>query len=524
MNNKILNLYIVWGILITALIVTIYYSLGWQTDDSFIYRLFSRNFIEKQVFSWDKSATVNDYSVSSFLYGIVVSTLMLISTENIAKLEILFNILIFLISLFSICRKNLNSKDDKLLLLLALISSPYPISWQFFGLETGLYISLNLLLFFQIKDFVLHNKNPPNKIVLLILSILRPEGIIYILLVICIFVIKNKKLKYFVLPITFFIVYHLICFLILNDIFPSSYYWKIGAVSKIELLKKGVIYLIDFLLSSAFIPLIFIILIFYSYFKSLNKKNDFENIILILYIFAIITPAILNGGDWMINARFFSHAIIPFYFLCFKILSNKFIHRIKDLNTILLTLSLIIFCASSGIFKNIAIKIYDEERNKNNRNTLELLILNRGERSFNPDNFLDESYLDLINYINENDNIKHIGISEAGYIPYKIIKKASDYQGLTLPKLSKIVDNYGRYSNEHFQYLIDRNISHFIFWFESNNSKPRVGTKIHDYFFESKCECLYEKKVFDDVYRYIINKEMPAKVCVLENPFYKKKF
>ena len=505
-------------IFIFALCILLYESyifLGWQTDDAFISRVVVKNYLINGFFSWDSLALNNEASTTSFVHVIIIYTLQLLAGfDNIAKMEIFLNFSILLFSFFYFFNNSNNKNNFLQIWLLSLISAPYAVFWMFSGLETGILVGLISYIFIHGLLYLSGELNrPPSWLFVAICAVVRPDYIFVILsLAIMIFAKEGKEasLRYVAKSLIIVIIYYFIIFFYLGGVLPASYYFKVESIPRLDLIIRGVGYIGFYLIVSLFLPLLLFVL------SGLVSKRRI-NIFFVFFLSLSLIPAAatINGGDWMAGFRFYAPFMIPFFFGCFYFLASY--GSIKKTRRLFLTLTI-----SLGLFvTNILVSDLIVNRESNN-NFEQMVIKNRQFRSFNPDFSFEHLYSEMIELINNTEEISHVGLSEAGYIPFHVSKTSTDIQGLTHIELAKIRSESGVNSAAFMNWLEDRKISHFIFWLKKSENVylPRVSKEVASHFlgdFQTLESCTYSKKV-EDIYRFTHGTKGPLYVCLIQNP------
>lgn len=301
--KKYLNLVLI--ILIFS-IIQIYF---WEDicDDSYITFRYVERFLE------GKGITFNDGErVEGFSHPLWFFLLVFFKFLFPLRIETISQILGFLSSisiLFFLYNSFENSTFSKLLSSLFLLTTPAFLYYSTSGLETTLFTLLILLVYLYRKNYI------TSGIFLGLLSITRPEGVLYGILF---FIFNFKKIKKYFYGIALFLIpfisYEIFRIIYFKCIFPNTFYAKPSGIYGGS---GGIFYIFPWIYS---IGGPFIFLLFFS--KKISKGAI--SLILSNLIFLIYTQ-----GDWML----FGRLIFPIYPLILKIFCpfiEELLNKLKE--------------------------------------------------------------------------------------------------------------------------------------------------------------------------------------------------
>lgn len=297
--KKYLNLVL---IIVVFSIIQIYF---WEDicDDSYITFRYVERFLKGKGITFNDGERVEGFSHPFWFFLLVLFKLLFpLKIETISQI---IGFLSSILILFFLYNSFENSKFSKLLSSFFLLTTPAFLYYSTSGLETTLFALLILLVFLYRKNYI------TSGVFLGLLSITRPEGVLYGILF---FVFNFKKIKkyfyglaLFLIPFTSCEIFRIIYF---NDIFPNTFYAKPSGIYGGS---GGIFYIFPwiYVIGGSFIFLLF-----------LSKKISKSAIALILsnLIFLIYTQ-----GDWML----FGRLIFPIYPVILKIFC-PFIEDVLD--------------------------------------------------------------------------------------------------------------------------------------------------------------------------------------------------
>lgn len=305
---------------------------SWIVDDLYIYFRYANNFASGKGIVYNTNEFVEGFSSFSWFLILSIFSFISIDPETGSKITGLIFALLNLILLYKICMLNNLGKLSLLACFLMVLNLPF-ILWSISGFEIMFYIFLLLSCFYLIMKFVKLRLNKSDMIILssllFLISITRPEGILFSLAFIAFIYLMSKSktftLKIFILYGIFFGLFLTFRIFYFGDILPNTYYAKLGnnliGYYEVRTYKNGLVYILFFLKDNPqFLLLIFLIPLTFSKLKS-NKIFLFT-IILALVQFGFIIYA---GGDWMVQYRFAVPAV-PFLSLATVLCIREFIN------------------------------------------------------------------------------------------------------------------------------------------------------------------------------------------------------
>ena len=282
------------------------------------------------------------------------------------------------------------------------------------GLETAQHLLIILLIFLILFKDELKSKKIYKiyfGILLGLLSISRPESILFIILMI-IFSIYLKNFQVFKISYLFFLIIYLsyLSFRIIyyKDIFPNTFYAKMQVFS----FGYGLRYLLAGIYS--YIAPVFIFLIN----KKYNINSSFAFYSMILFIFCQIAVIIFVAGDWIPGFRF----IIPIFpLLLYLALSFKEKLSVSPYGILIFIVLLSGYTFSQRYHIRTGI------------------LYKSGLKQISVD---ENPYIQTANYlkktIRDKEFSKTIAIYEAGIIPFLVNQKFLDISSLNDKHLSRI--------------------------------------------------------------------------------------
>lgn len=453
---------------------------SWVIDDLYIYFRYANNFVSGKGIVYNAGEYVEGFSSFSWLLILSLIKLVNLPLELSSKLTGLFFAFINLILLYKICRSQKLGRLSFLACSLMLFNLPF-VLWSISGFENMFYIFLLLFSFYKIvtQDFT-SNGIVIISVFIFLISISRPEGIMFsVIFLFFVYAFSGSKT---ILMKTAFIFTLLFCsFLVFryyyfDDIFPNTYYAKIGhnIIGSYELksYKNGILYILDFYKHN---PQFLLFLFFIPFAYDLLKHN--KVIILSLTIIAgQFVFIIFSGGDWMVQYRF-AVVAIPFLSLSsaisldesFKLFSSKL--RVPQISVIII----LIIIASSLIFADYKI-IVKETILWNN-----LKVLSGEIKNLIPSNSL-------------------IANGSSGIIPYYIPDVTFlDIVGLTNKHIAKNGVRRGTWFEKTLpQYVYDMNPAWLILW----KKKDVNGI----YSFENASPCYFDMAQNENFRKYSLEK------------------
>lgn len=272
-------------------------------DDSYITFRYVERFLKGKGITFNDGERVEGFSHP--LWFFLLSFFKLLFPFKIETISQILGFLSSILILFFLYNSFENSKFSKSLSSLFLLTTPAFLYYSSSGLETTLFALLILLVFLYNKNYI------TSGIFLGLLSITRPEGVLYGILF---FIFNFKKIKkYFYGLILFlipFISYEIFRIIYFNDIFPNTFYAKPSGIYGSS---GGIFYIFPWIYSIGG-PFIFLLF----FLKKISKSA-------IALIFSNLIFLIYTQGDWML----FGRLIFPIYPLILKIFC-PFIEELLD--------------------------------------------------------------------------------------------------------------------------------------------------------------------------------------------------
>lgn len=345
---------------IIAIIIYLYQSLiryiGAGHDDTFI-----SLWAGKALSNGSGLVNYNYESIeisSSFLHTLIIACINVISSDSVFFINKLcgmfvglFVLMVIYFKRFLLIPENQNKFVIFVLIILTLANYPFWLYWNMGGLETP-YQTLLLFLYgvYLLKYWHTSQGTIPLAIIQIFYILVRPEGFILlfytmIFVLICFYlkkVLQKKQIMLFIgIPVLVFLITIFLRYAMFGVFFPNPVYAKVGgnAFDRISIFYKGVKYIIDFYISSPFMMLQGILLLFiccdylrkiFVRFNSMNSQTFpylfWVGLILMnhLFIFGV-------GGDWMAYFRFIV-PITPFLIIVTTLFGvnwlSLFYHRV----------------------------------------------------------------------------------------------------------------------------------------------------------------------------------------------------
>ena len=387
LDNKIINKFIpkllTGFILIGIIILFLKNALPVQfiQDDAFTALRYVKNFINGYGLVFNQGERVEGYT--NFLWVIILSIVGFlsrdISLENFTQYLSLFFSIVLIILTFVLSdifnendKSSSNIKSSKIIrilfdvvpVIMLAFSTPL-IYWGVSGMETTMFVSLLLLsIIFYLKG----NRDKPNYpflIVSICNSLLRPEGMIFFLLIILHKIITKligktklinrqlllsifdktfiKEIIIYLIPLTVFLIFRLIYY---GYPLPNTFYAKTEFT--IQFVQRGIKYFLEFNKANLAYGLILVLPLVLFIYKKIFKKY----LLLYLLIFPWILCVIIIGGDVLPIGRFFL-PIMPLTYILFaksiKVFFDLIAFNNKYTKYLSLSLLLILIIAYSFI-------------------------------------------------------------------------------------------------------------------------------------------------------------------------------
>jgi len=300
-----------WGTLAAALPslillgVMLHYYWDFVSDDAFISFRYAEHLATGQGLEWNPGYRVEGYS--NFLWVVLMALLRLLgmSVPAGARLLSLLAAGVTVVLVVATARRAV-SRPSWILLILApmplCLSFPFQM-WSSMRLETPLFAMLLLLstLLFVREEESLDKARWPSALAYLALALVRPEGAAFIA-VPGIFLLarirsraqlwQSLKERRAWLAVFFggVLAYHLWRVLYFGDIYPNTYYAKVGGENILEL---GWSYLERFIIARPYhLVLLTAVLL-------LGGSASRAGVLLVGKVLTLTALVVLEGGDWM---------------------------------------------------------------------------------------------------------------------------------------------------------------------------------------------------------------------------------
>ncbi len=324
-------------------------KINFIQDDAYTSLRYVKNFVYGNGLVFNIGEKVEGYT--NFLWVILLSGIyqaglllkLNFDLTQLSKLLSAFFGFAFLISIFITSKKifssfkNYNNCLQYVALIfpiLVLFTTPFNY-WSFSGMETSLFATLTLLSVYFLIDFEIGNNHKYFVIASTLNSLLRPEGLLFFVLLIATEIIYNflvdtnlnhfdlktkifskKKIK--VIALFFFIqlIYFLFRLAYYGFPLPNTFYAKTEFT--FNFLLRGFDYFVKYFTSDIFYG----VMIFPVIIRFALKKFDKVEFILFSFSIIYIMLTILIGGDVLPIGRFFIPITPLFYILFFYSLFN----------------------------------------------------------------------------------------------------------------------------------------------------------------------------------------------------------
>jgi arabinofuranosyltransferase len=417
-------------IIVLALMTAIYHQslfLSWTSDDAFISYRYAENLSRGKGLVFNPGERVEGFS--NFLWTLVLALFSFIGLSPLwvsKTISFCFSLLIIFFTYKTAIAYGLDKSASSICSLILAFSSSLAY-YAMSGLETVFYSFLLLLAVFINKRY---EEEPTLKyfaslyIILLLISLTRPEGLLFLLVSLLYFPIINlfktgiKLKKILIAQISFFSVYALFISLRMwyySDIFPNTFYAKPQGTfgeSGYSVLFSN---LSNSLLSGSFllIPLPFLLL---------RKKYMYRNFFPLMFCVAQLF-FMSYAGDWMAFGRFFFPILPIVIILFFSSLSSVRLtfttSKSKIFHPLLYIIILFIFSASNA---------YQTERTLTSQDEFPFTVMNSSQLvhlgKWLKQNFPPETVISL---------------RRQGAIPYYSEMKSIDFLGLTEKNIAEII-------------------------------------------------------------------------------------
>lgn len=423
--------------------VWLLYALDPQTnDDAFIYYNYARNFVEGRPFAYD-SRNIPSEGFTSLLYLLLLVPfeyfkVNLTFASTLINLVAILGILITIYKLLQITKSL--SKAGTCVLLAAMIVFITLDENIKTGLEWGLETMLGSLVVF-LAAYALAYAMTSEKfqrgirgffIILFLAYITRPENMVFLAAIGLPILLLNKRtrkgaFRNLVLFSAFFILYHILKYLIFGDFLPTGFYRKVSAGSGIDYV-WGWILAYKFWLLALFLTLLGTLTV------SRFRKSSTLRItpwlwflmlvsVLTLLFFTQTRPIIGIGYRFLITPIFVLFFATSLLVVRFLDLSMKF----DNLKSLLVFVSLLTL-ASAGLIGFSSIHLDGLAQGTN------ILAKSRSATA-------EHKYLQFGNYLkNAIPDAEDVTLvfGDAGAIPYSFSGRFVDSNGLTEPEIAHL--------------------------------------------------------------------------------------
>ena len=374
-KNKYLFYSFYWGIIL-YIFYNHFKTISFIQDDAFTVLRYVKNFLEGNGLVFNVGEKVEGYT--NFLWVILLSVIY--KSGNLLKLN--FNLpqltqllssffgLVFLIAVYVTSWKIFSSLKNYnktlqyisfIFPVMILFTTPFNY-WSFSGMETSLFATLTLLSIHFLIDFEKGNNYKYFLLTSILNSLLRPEGLLFFVLLIVVDIIysflvatkvslfdetnkiiSSKKKKVIVIFLLIQLVYISFRFVYYGFPLPNTFYAKTEFT--FNFLLRGIDYFLKYIKTDLYygVVLLPVILRF-----ALKKFDRIEFIIFSFGIIYIILTIII-GGDVLPIGRFYIPITPLFYMLFFYSLLNlKQFYELK-MNSIIIGLLFVTTIISSII-------------------------------------------------------------------------------------------------------------------------------------------------------------------------------
>lgn len=414
-----------------------YFATNFIQDDAFTSLRYVKNFVNGNGLVFNINEKVEGYT--NFLWVMLLSFIAFIS--DLLKININLETtttylstafgFIFLVSVFLLAKKILTSiKSQNIIInsipfvvvLMILNTTPF-IYWSVSGMETSLFATLTILSILFFID--IENNYIKFAIVASLNSLLRPEGLLYFIILLFLKIILdyltepkiklndliNKSFDKNIKIATFIFVIIQIIYLLFRLVYygyplPNTFYAK--TEFSLSFLERGFNYFTKYFLSDLFYGIVLIPTLF----RIITRNNDKYEYYLFFFSIIYLILTILIGGDVLPIGRFYI-PITPLFYICFFYSLYKLIENYLLKYNISLY-SIIVFLTSVYSFLNFNNKLIEMV----NKRSYEIGLVSKMK-----------VYADWINkYFPENNGI---ALSTIGAFSFYNNSKVIDLVGLT---------------------------------------------------------------------------------------------
>ncbi|MBO6138168.1 MAG: hypothetical protein J6O71_06100 [Lachnospiraceae bacterium] len=320
-----------WRIFSLILFTVTVLLLAWQSDDAYHGYVMARNLAEGHGFVYN----IGERSTASTgpLFTLIISLAYFFTREMFFTSLVVCTLLssaAFYILVYKFCR----SKEQILMVMLALFASPSFMSYTTSGLENSLLFLLSALFLWALSAHERYNFKQLFVIALIISAIAMARMdtvLIFAPAAVWIFIMKRDGISFpkamlaAAAGLSLFVLWELFAVIYFGFPFPNPAYVKLGTgISQIEYLKRGILYYFYTFLNDTGVIMITVAGTVLSI-SAKKSKYTAVSLGIILYLIYILRI----GGDFMMGRHF---TVVFFISLCmFYIIENKEISEITKL-------------------------------------------------------------------------------------------------------------------------------------------------------------------------------------------------
>ena len=320
-----------WRLFSLILFAVTVLLLAWQSDDAYHGYVMARNLAEGHGFVYN----IGERSTASTgpLFTLIISLAYFITREMFFTSLIVCTLLstaAFYILVYKFCR----SKEQIILVMLALFASPSFMSYTTSGLENSLLFLLSALFLWLLSRHERYSFKELFLIALLISAIAMARMDIVLIFApaaVWIFIMKRDGISFLramlaaAAGLSLFVLWEVFALIYFGFPFPNPAYVKLGTgISQIEYLKRGILYIFYTGLNDTGVLLITVVCIVLCIMVKSSRYTALS-LGMLLYLIYIIRI----GGDFMMGRHF---TVLFFIAVCmFNVVENNEINRIDQL-------------------------------------------------------------------------------------------------------------------------------------------------------------------------------------------------
>ncbi|MBQ9504367.1 MAG: hypothetical protein IJU93_05110 [Lachnospiraceae bacterium] len=320
-----------WRLFSLILFAVTVLLLAWQSDDAYHGYVMARNLAEGHGFVYN----IGERSTASTgpLFTLIISLAYFFTREMFFTSLVVCTLLssaAFYILVYKFCR----SKEQILMVMMALFASPSFMSYTTSGLENSLLFLLSALFLWALSAHERYNFKQLFVIALIISAIAMARMdtvLIFAPAAVWIFIMKRDGISFpkamlaAAAGLSLFVLWELFAVIYFGFPFPNPAYVKLGTgISQIEYLKRGILYYFYTFLNDTGVLMITVAGTVLSI-SAKKSKYTAVSLGIILYLIYILRI----GGDFMMGRHF---TVVFFISLCmFYIIENKEISEITRL-------------------------------------------------------------------------------------------------------------------------------------------------------------------------------------------------